>query len=101
MSVTTNDILEKRVGIRQFRDGLTRHLRQVRRGVRIAITDRGNPVALISPYENDDVQKESSRMRALLSGGHVAPADRTFFTRLPAVKGKGIPPSRIISEERR
>jgi prevent-host-death family protein len=101
MAVTTKNILEKRIGIRQFRDGLTRHLGQVRRGARITITDRGNPVALVLPYEKDEKPGQQERMRELLASGHVAPADRPFLARLPAAKGKGALPSRLIIEERR
>ena len=101
MAVTTKTVLEKRVGIRKFRDGLTRHLDQVRRGVRITITDRGDPVALVSPYAKNEPFEQSERMQELMASGHVAPADRPFLKRLPVVKGKGSLPSRLINKERR
>jgi antitoxin (DNA-binding transcriptional repressor) of toxin-antitoxin stability system len=101
MAVTTKHILEKRMGVRQFRDGLTRHLGLVRRGVQITVTDRGKPVAIVSRYAEDEQLEQSERMYKLLSSGHVEQADRQFLTRLPEVKVRGLLPSRLISEGRR
>ena len=101
MAVTTKDNPERRVGIRKFRDGLTRHLGRVRRGARITITDRGQPVAVVLPYAKNRQSEQLDRLSQLLSSGHVASADRQFLTRLPLVKGRGTLPSDLISEGRR
>jgi prevent-host-death family protein len=93
--------MEKHIGIRQFRDEMTRHLGQVRRGVRITITDRGNPVARVLPYVKDKLSTQQERMSELLASGHIAPAERPFLARLIPIKGKGARPSRFILEERR
>jgi prevent-host-death family protein len=37
------------IGIRELRDGLSRHLAAVRAGATITVTDHGTPVARISP----------------------------------------------------
>ncbi len=37
------------VGIRQLRDGLSRHLAEVRAGHTVTVTDHGRPVARIVP----------------------------------------------------
>ncbi len=93
--------MEKRLGIRKFRDGLTRNLDQVRRGARLTITDRGRPIAILLPYERNPDSRQEERLRTLLSLGHVAPAEKRFMVSPPLIKGLGPPPSRLISEERR
>ncbi|MEU2349890.1 type II toxin-antitoxin system prevent-host-death family antitoxin [Modestobacter sp. NPDC049651] len=37
------------IGVRELRDGLSKHLADVRRGATITVTDHGTPVARISP----------------------------------------------------
>jgi prevent-host-death family protein len=39
------------VGIRELKAHLSRHLRRVRAGVRLAVTERGRTIATISPVE--------------------------------------------------
>jgi prevent-host-death family protein len=39
------------VGIRELKAHLSRHLKRVRSGVRLAITERGRTIATISPVE--------------------------------------------------
>jgi antitoxin (DNA-binding transcriptional repressor) of toxin-antitoxin stability system len=90
--------MERKVGIRKLRDELTRHLGQVRCGARITITDRGQPVAMLSPYTEDS---RSERLRALLSSDHIAPAGKQFLIRPRLVKGRGRLPSDLVSEGRR
>lgn len=41
------------VGVRELRDGLSRHLAAVRGGTAITVTDHGKPVARLIPYETD------------------------------------------------
>ncbi|PZU44174.1 MAG: prevent-host-death protein [Microbacterium sp.] len=38
------------IGIRELRDGLSRHLAEVQDGTEIVVTDHGKPVARIVPY---------------------------------------------------
>lgn len=61
IDVTTGRAMEKGIGIRALRDGLTRHLARVRRGARLLITDRGTPIAVLAPYEEG---KRGSRRHA-------------------------------------
>jgi prevent-host-death family protein len=42
----------ERVGIRELKANLSRHLKRVRAGVRLAVTERGRPIATISPVES-------------------------------------------------
>jgi prevent-host-death family protein len=39
------------VGIRELKANLSRHLKRVRAGVRLAVTERGRTIATISPVE--------------------------------------------------
>jgi prevent-host-death family protein len=40
------------VGIRELKAHLSRHLKRVRSGVRLAVTERGRTIATISPVES-------------------------------------------------
>ncbi|MBI4537713.1 MAG: type II toxin-antitoxin system prevent-host-death family antitoxin [candidate division NC10 bacterium] len=92
--------MERAVGIRKLRDELTRHLGRVRRGGRIVITDRGQPVAVILPLA-DRSDGLGERLRAVLTGGHVTPAERRFPARVPVVRGRGRELSELVREGRR
>ena len=41
----------EQVGIRELKAHLSRHLKRVRSGVRLAVTERGRTIATISPVE--------------------------------------------------
>ena len=48
--------MSDRVGIRELRQDLSRYLRRVRRGERLVVTERGRPLAVLSPWaEEGDV----------------------------------------------
>ncbi len=93
--------MQEAIGIRKLRDELTRHLGRVRRGKRIVVTDRGRPVALLLPYRQDKESSRQDRLDALLTGGHVSPAQRPFSANPPLVKGRGPLASDLIGEDRR
>lgn len=40
------------MGVRALKGQLSHHLRRVQTGVRITITDRGKPIAVLSPVES-------------------------------------------------
>jgi prevent-host-death family protein len=42
--------ISDRVGIRQLRQDLSRYLRRVRAGERLIVTERGRPLAVVSPW---------------------------------------------------
>ena len=58
------------VGIRELRDGLSRHLASVRAGKTVTITDHGRPVARIVPVD------QPSALEQLIAEGRVRPAQR-------------------------
>jgi prevent-host-death family protein len=94
--------MEETVGIRAFRDQLTRYIARVRRGHRVVVTDRGRPVAVLAPCEDaGEPMPEAARLARVLSSGHVTASERRFDTRFRPVRGTGEPASRIIAETRR
>jgi prevent-host-death family protein len=46
------------VGVREAKGNLSRLLKQVREGVQVVITDRGEPVGRIVPVEREDLSVE-------------------------------------------
>lgn len=56
------------VGIRELRAHLSRYLDQVREGEEIVVTDRGTPIARISPANG------RSRIDELIAAGIITPA---------------------------
>lgn len=89
------------VGIRDLRDRLTRWVGKVRRGHRVVVTDRGRPVAELVPFHRGKPPDRAARLTALLTGGHVSPAERPFPKRPRSVRGTGQRPSDIIAKSRR
>jgi prevent-host-death family protein len=55
------------IGIRELRDGLSRHLAEVRSGRTITITDHGKPIARIIPID------QPSALERLIAEGVVRP----------------------------
>jgi prevent-host-death family protein len=58
------------VGIRELRDGLSRHLAEVRDGRTVTITDHGRPIARIVPVGTP------SRLEQLRAEGRITRAER-------------------------
>ena len=58
------------IGIRELRDGLSRHLAAVRRGSSFTVTDHGEPVARIVPID------APTALERLIAEGVVQPAAR-------------------------
>ncbi len=44
-----------RVGVRELRQNLSVYLRRVRQGETLEVTERGEPVARLTPLDSDDV----------------------------------------------
>jgi antitoxin (DNA-binding transcriptional repressor) of toxin-antitoxin stability system len=93
----------KSIGIRQFRDRLTRHLRDVEKGVTIFLTSRGKPIAVlrrVTPQDLTTADPEAS-LETLASEGKVRRGKGKIGMRPPLVSRRGTPLSRIVSENRR
>jgi prevent-host-death family protein len=82
------------VGVRELRDGLSRHLASVREGHTITVTDHGRPVARIVPVG------VPTKLEQLVAEGKVQPARRRPG-RLPAAIQTSGTVSDLIAEQRR
>jgi prevent-host-death family protein len=82
------------IGIRELRDGLSRHLAQVRAGHIVTVTDHGVPVARIVPVGTP------SNLEQLIADGRVTPAKAPKRPAGRRVTGAGIV-SDLVAEQRR
>ena len=60
------------VGIRELKAHLSRHLKRVRAGTRLLVTDRGRGVATISPVERTPRGAEDAWARQLVADGRAS-----------------------------
>lgn len=81
------------IGVRELRDGLSRHLASVRDGHTITVTDHGRPVARIIPVG------VPTKLEQLIADGKVTPARRERRPLPPPVKPSGMV-SDLIHEQR-
>jgi prevent-host-death family protein len=82
------------VGIRELRDGLSRHLAEVRAGRVVTVTDHGRPIARIVPVDRP------TRLEQLRAEGRVRAA-RARKRRAPEpVQAQGTV-SDLVGEQRR
>lgn len=88
------------VGIRDLKANLSRHLRRVRAGERLTITDRGRPVAWMGPAPKNDADAWIWRM---VAEGRVRWNGRKFVPPPKPVKPRTGSPSAsdIVLEDRR
>lgn len=82
------------VGVRELRDGLSRHLAQVRAGHVVTITDHGKPVARIVPVNSPNA------LERLVAEGRVEPAKRRKRPAERGVRTSGTV-SDLVAEQRR
>jgi prevent-host-death family protein len=84
------------IGIRELRQNASRYLRLVEeRGESIQITDRGRPVALLTP-----VPRTGSRIEQLRASGRIRPGNGGPLPK-PAAPKPGVPlPSEVLAEMR-
>jgi prevent-host-death family protein len=82
------------IGIRELRDGLSRHLAVVKAGHTVTITDHGVPIARIVPVGRP------TRLEQLRAEGRVRPArGQKHAAPTPLVAGGSV--SDLIGEQRR
>jgi prevent-host-death family protein len=65
--------MSDRVGIRELRQDLSRYLQRVRKGEQLVVTERGRPLAVLSPWaeEGDVIQQLVAAGRARRGAGDV------------------------------
>lgn len=72
-------------GIRQLKNRLSHYLRRVREGETVIITDRGQPIAHIIPFEQTTVE----RLEQLQAGGLIAWSGEQLGAQAPVPKVQG------------
>jgi prevent-host-death family protein len=83
------------VGVRELRAQLSRYLKRVEAGEEILVTDRGKPLARITPANG------RSRLEELIAAGIVEPAPEPRRGPLPPpIKTKGTV-SDLVKDQRR
>jgi prevent-host-death family protein len=78
----------RRIGIRELRQHASRYLRDVERGETIEVTDRGRPVARLSPV------RPERGLEQLVAAGRVEPASADVLdldAPVPPVEGEELP----------
>jgi prevent-host-death family protein len=82
------------IGIRELRDGLSRHLDEVRNGRSITVTDHGRPIARIVPID------QPTALERLIAEGRVTPSRRRKRS-IPEPISTGGTISDLVAEQRR
>lgn len=100
-AVVTSDhegALFMKTGIRELRDGLSRHLARIRRGEEITITDRGRDLAVIRPLRSRGTLEQI--VAGLCEEGVLEPAEPWEPLRPRRHRLKGRLLSALVLEER-
>lgn len=82
------------VGIRELRDGLSRHLAEVRKGSTLTVTDHGRAVARIIPVQ------QPSTIERLIDDGIVQPPRNRHRSEPQPVAAAGSV-SELVGDQRR
>lgn len=75
------------VGIRELKSGLSEYLKKVRDGQSIVVTDRGQPIAEISPIKADTEME--ARLLKLAAEGRVTLPTRSALQPFKPIKLRG------------
>jgi prevent-host-death family protein len=91
-----------KVGSREFKNRMGRYLLAVRKGQSLLITDRGEPVAKVSPPDAPEAAEESleTLLRRLEEQGLIRLAKRPMRKVRP-VPSRGKSAARMVIEDRR
>ena len=76
---------EVQVGIREFKSKLSQYLRQVKAGQTVTITERGKPVATISPV----AQSLEEKLEAMAQAGLLQWSGKKLEPMEPVAKARG------------
>ena len=92
----------QKVGSREFKNRLGRYLLAVRRGKTLLVTDRGKPVAKVSPPDEENTHSLTFEevLRRLDAEGQIRLAKRPL-SKFRAIPSRGKPASQMIIEDRR
>ena len=88
------------VSIRDLKNGLSGYLRLVRRGERIVVTDRGEPVAELCPARAEELTLDQRLGRMAESGELRLPRPGRGLERVAPARIRGRPIAASIVEDR-
>jgi antitoxin (DNA-binding transcriptional repressor) of toxin-antitoxin stability system len=93
----------KTIGIREFRDRLTAHVREILKGRSFFLTSRGKPIAVLRPIVAADLIDGDPGMalEALAAEGKIRRGSGTVGTRVLHPRSGGTPLSKIVIGSRR
>lgn len=84
------------VGVRELRQNLSVHLRRVKDGETLRVTERGRPVAVLAP-----LPEPSDSLARMVAEGRAIPADVPVDALPPPLPNRGGPTlSAVVSELR-
>jgi prevent-host-death family protein len=90
------------IGVREFRNGLTRYLRLAEKGQSVLVTSRKRPIAVLQKPDRTSAQTEEEIIAALVAEGKlIGPVKTRPFKPFKPIKMRGKPLSQTIIEERR
>jgi len=86
---------ERRVGVRELRQNLSRYLRRVERGERLEVTEHGRPVAVLAP-----IGAPSTPLERLVTTGRVVAPTTDLLGLLPPTGPRSTEASEALLRER-
>lgn len=87
------------VAVRDLKNGLSEYLRRVKAGERLIVTERGRPVAEVSPIGSAGLTPEQ-RLDRLVEAGEVRRGRGGPLSDAPAVRVRGRAVSETLLEDR-
>jgi len=90
-----------KLGLREANQQFSKAIKAVRAGKQVVLTDRGRPIAVITPIREEDAQEAA--LQAMADEGLIRPAARKGPMPTPRwrpLKVKGTPLSQTIIDDR-
>ena len=92
--------MPKAVGARELKTRLGTYIRQVRKGLTLIVTERGEPVAELRPLDHLKEKGEAGRLAELVALGRLTRASRERLGPFKPIRKTGHPFSKTIVEGR-
>jgi prevent-host-death family protein len=90
------------VGIKELKNRLTHYIRRTKQGEEIVVTERGKPVAVLTPIGAErQVETVEAKLARLAARGIVTLPTRKPMKRVRRVGVSGKPVSQTVVEDRR
>lgn len=89
------------ISVRELKDHLSKYLRRVQEGHSILVTDRGRPIAEITPLRGESMTLDERLARLEAAGEITLPRGKKETVRVRAVSVRGRPVAETLLEDRR